>query len=72
MLALSRKLQESIIIGDNIEITILSISKDQVKLGISAPKSVPVHRKEIYVQIQEENKEAVNLDKTVLEQLKKL
>lgn len=72
MLALSRKLQESIIIGDNIEITILSISKDQVKLGINAPKSIPVHRKEIYVQIQEENKVAANMDKNVLDQLKNL
>ncbi|PKM52696.1 MAG: carbon storage regulator [Firmicutes bacterium HGW-Firmicutes-7] len=72
MLALSRKIQESIVIGDDIEITILSISKDQVKLGISAPKSVPVHRKEIYMQIQEENKEATNLDKNVLDQLKNL
>ncbi len=72
MLALSRKLQESIIIGDNIEITILSISKDQVKLGINAPKSIPVHRKEIYVQIQEENKEAANLNHSVLDQLKNL
>lgn len=72
MLALSRKIQESIIIGDNIEITILAISKDQVKLGINAPKSVPVHRKEIYIQIQEENKEAVNMNKNVLEQLKNL
>ncbi len=72
MLALSRKLQESIIIGDNIEITILSISKDQVKIGINAPKSIPVHRKEIYVQIQEENKEAANLAHSVLDQLKNL
>ncbi|MBC7960866.1 MAG: carbon storage regulator CsrA [Vallitaleaceae bacterium] len=72
MLALSRKLQESIIIGDNIEITILSISKDQVKLGINAPKSVPVHRKEIYVQIQEENKEAAKMDKNILDQLKNI
>ncbi|PKM94917.1 MAG: carbon storage regulator [Firmicutes bacterium HGW-Firmicutes-1] len=72
MLALSRKIQESIVIGDNIEITVLSISKDQVKLGISAPKSVPVHRKEIYIQIQEENKEAVKMDKNVIDQLKNL
>lgn len=71
MLALSRKIQESIIIGDNIEITILSISKDQVKLGINAPKSVPVHRKEVYVQIQDENKQANQLDKNTFEQLKK-
>lgn len=72
MLALSRKLQESIVIGDNIEITILSISKDQVKLGISAPKSVPVHRKEIYVQIQEENIQAASLDQSTVDQLKNL
>lgn len=72
MLALSRKLQESIIIGDDIEITVLSISKDQVKLGISAPKSVPVHRKEIFVQIQDENKQAVNTDKNIFNQIKEL
>ena len=72
MLALSRKLQESIIIGDNIEITVLSISKDQVKLGINAPKSVPVHRKEIFVQIQDENKQAVNTDKNAFNQIKEL
>jgi carbon storage regulator len=72
MLALSRKLQESIIIGDDIEITVLSISKDQVKLGISAPKSVPVHRKEIFVQIQDENKQAVNTDKNIFKQIKEL
>lgn len=72
MLALSRKLQESIIIGDDIEITVLSISKDQVKLGISAPKSVPVHRKEIFVQIQDENKQAVKTDKNIFNQIKEL
>lgn len=72
MLALSRKIQESIIIGDDIEITVLSISKEQVKLGISAPKSVPVHRKEIYIQIQDENKEAANINPKLLDQLKKL
>ncbi len=59
MLALSRKTGESIVIGDNIEITVLEIRGDQAKLGISAPKSVPIYRKEIYVQIQEANKEAV-------------
>lgn len=72
MLALARKIQESIVIGDNIEVTVLSISKDQVKLGISAPKSVPVHRKEVFIQIQQENKEAANADKNALDQLKKL
>ena len=70
MLALARKIQESIIIGDDIEVTVLSISKDQVKLGISAPKSIPVHRKEVFLQIQQENKEAANADKNVLDQLK--
>ena len=70
MLALSRKQAESIVIGNNIEITVLEAKGDQVKIGISAPKSVPVYRKEIYAQIQEENREAVaNLD---VESLKKL
>ncbi len=58
MLALSRKINESIMIGSDIEITILEIKGDQVKLGINAPKSVPIYRKEIYLQIQESNKEA--------------
>ena len=70
MLALSRRQGESIVIGNNIEITVLEAKGDQVKIGISAPKSVPVYRKEIYAQIQEENREAVaNLD---VESLKKL
>ena len=56
MLALSRKQGESIVIGNNIEITVLEAKGDQVKIGISAPKSVPVYRKEIYAQIQEENR----------------
>ena len=60
MLALSRKINESIMIGHDIEITVLEIKGEQVKLGINAPKSVPLYRKEIYVQIQEANKEAVS------------
>lgn len=59
MLALARKVNESIVINDDIEVTILEIKGDQVKVGISAPKSVPVYRKELYVQMQEANKEAV-------------
>ncbi|MCL2294748.1 MAG: carbon storage regulator CsrA [Spirochaetes bacterium] len=55
MLALARKINESIIINDNIEVIVLEIKGDQVKLGISAPKSVPIYRKEIYMAIQEEN-----------------
>lgn len=62
MLALSRKQGESIMIGNDIEITILDIRNDQVKIGISAPKQVGIYRKEIYLQIQEENKQAVTED----------
>lgn len=59
MLALARKSNESIMLGNDIEITVLEIKGDQVKLGIKAPKSVPIYRKEIYLQIQEENRQAV-------------
>jgi len=59
MLALTRKKGESIIIADNITITVLSISGDIVKLGIDAPRNIPVNRQEIYQQILEQNKEAV-------------
>ena len=55
MLALSRKKGEAIIINNDIENTVLEIKGDQVKVGISAPKSVPVYRKEVYLQIQAEN-----------------
>lgn len=58
MLALSRKKNESIIIDNNIEVTVLEIKGDQVKLGITAPKSVQVYRKEVYVQIKDANKDA--------------
>lgn len=62
MLALSRKKSEALIINNNIEITVLEIKGEQVKLGISAPKEVPVYRKEVYAQIQDSNTEAVNMD----------
>ncbi len=62
MLALSRKKNEAIVINNNIEITILEIKGDQVKIGVSAPKEVPIYRKEVYAQIQEANKEAVNVE----------
>lgn len=58
MLALARKINQSIMIGNDIEITLLEIKGDQVKIGINAPKAVPIYRKEIYVQIQDENKKA--------------
>ena len=62
MLALTRKKNEAIVINNNIEVTILEVKGDQVKVGISAPKEVPVYRKEVYLQIQEANKESVNLE----------
>ena len=70
MLALSRKKNEALVINNNIEITVLEIKGEQVKLGISAPKDVPVYRKEVYVQIQDANKAAVSADG--LEALKNL
>jgi len=58
MLVLTRKLKEAIQIGDDIEITVLAIQGDQVKLGIEAPRSIPVHREEVYKEILEENRRA--------------
>jgi carbon storage regulator len=58
MLVLTRKNGETIKIGDDIEITIISAKNDQVKIGIKAPKNVEVFRKELYDQIQVENQEA--------------
>jgi carbon storage regulator len=55
MLVLSRKIDESIVIGDDVEITIVEVRGDTVKLGVSAPKSVTVYRKEVYEAIQQEN-----------------
>lgn len=55
MLVLTRKKNESIMIGDNIEIIIVEAHGDQVKLGINAPRAIPVHRKEVYDAIQSEN-----------------
>lgn len=62
MLALTRKKGEAIVVNNNVEITILEVKGDQVKIGISAPKDVPIYRKEVYIQIQEANKEAVNAE----------
>jgi carbon storage regulator len=58
MLVLSRQRDETIMIGDNIEITIVDIRGDKVRLGISAPKTIPVHRKEVWESIQRENRDA--------------
>jgi carbon storage regulator len=58
MLVLSRQRDESIIIADNIKITIVDIRGDKVRLGIDAPKEIPVHRQEVFDAIQRENDEA--------------
>ncbi|KML41303.1 carbon storage regulator CsrA [Cytobacillus firmus] len=69
MLVLTRRLKESIMIGDDIEISILSIEGDQVKLGISAPKNVDIHRKEIYLSIQQENSSATQTEANAIKSL---
>ena len=58
MLVLTRKVNESIIIGDEVKITVVEVKGEQVKLGISAPKRVSVHREEVYLEIQKENRKA--------------
>jgi len=60
MLVLTRKRDQSIIINENIEITVLDIQGDQVRIGINAPREVSIHRKEIFVQISEENRKAAS------------
>lgn len=62
MLALSRKKNEALVIDNKIEVTVLEIKGDQVKIGITAPKEVPIYRKEVYVQIQESNKQSLETE----------
>ena len=62
MLALTRKKGEALVINNNIEITVLEIRGDQIKIGISAPKDVPIYRKDVYLQIQQENEVAISAD----------
>ena len=66
MLILTRKLGESITIGDNIKVSVLGIRGRQVRLGIEAPSDIVVHREEIYVKIQEENRKAAGNNKSDL------
>lgn len=61
MLVLTRRVQQSIIIGDDIEVVILEVRGEQVRLGIRAPRNVTVHRKEVYEQIKAENIEAAKV-----------
>lgn len=70
MLVIGRKKGESILIGDNIEVTISKVEDGSVKLAISAPKSVTILRKELYTEVQEENKNASNVDLSILKNFK--
>jgi len=62
MLVLSRQKNQTIMIGDDVEITVVDIRGDKVRLGITAPSRIPVHRKEVYEAIQQENEQAANID----------
>ncbi len=65
MLVLSRKKEESIVIGDSVIITIIDIKNDNIRIGIDAPRDVAIYRKEIYDQIQKQNKEAAKAPKDI-------
>ncbi len=69
MLVLTRKPDQSIMVGEDIEITILEVRGEQVRIGIRAPKSVMIHRKEVYEQIEEENRSAIISNPDVLPNL---
>lgn len=71
MLIITRKKGESLIIGENIEITVLKLEDGSIKLGIDAPKNITILRKEIYEQVKNENKEAMKINIDVLKKMKK-
>lgn len=58
MLVLSRKINQAIMVGDNVRIVIVAVERDQVKIGIEAPRDIPVHRSEVYEEIQRANRQA--------------
>ena len=72
MLILNRKIGEAIIIGEDIEITILEVEENRVKIGIDAPRDINILRKEIYIDISEENKKSLDMDEGLLDILKKI
>jgi len=71
MLILTRKKDESIVIGDNIEIKIISSEDGKVRIGIEAPRDIEIHRREVYDEIQEENRKAVAVKKIDIQSFKK-
>lgn len=71
MLVISRKKGESLLIGDDIEITVVKTDDNSVKLSISAPKSVTILRKELYKEVEQENKNAAAVDISMLKNMKK-
>lgn len=71
MLVISRKKGESLLIGDDIEITVVKLEDGSVKLGVNAPKEVTILRKELYEEVENENKNAVKADLSLLKNIKK-
>ena len=72
MLVLTRRANQSIVIGRDVTVTVLEIRGDQVRLGITAPRSVSVHREEVWLELEKANKEAASPSSEALEQLKDL
>jgi carbon storage regulator len=72
MLVLTRKLGESVTIGDNIKISVIDIKGRQVRLGIEAPPEMTIHREEIYAKIQEENQRAAMMKSVNMEKLARI
>jgi carbon storage regulator len=72
MLILSRKVDERIMIGDDVEVSVIDIKGDQVKIGISAPRDIKVYRKEVYQAIQQENIQAVKAKPSALPEWKRV
>ncbi|BCZ48633.1 carbon storage regulator [Clostridium gelidum] len=71
MLIITRKKGESLMIGDNIEIIVSKIDDGSVKIGIKAPRDIQVLRKELYEEVEQENKEATQIDVSMLSNIKK-
>ena len=72
MLVLTRRANQSIVIGRDVTVTVLEIRRDQVRLGITAPRSVSVHREEVWLELEKTNREAASPPPAALEKLKDL